>query len=251
MTRLKTIGLALLALFVFSAIAATAAQAEEAPYWSIEGTRLAAGKTFEILGKSTEKQTLTAGADKVECEKVEFKSGTVLLGSNAGEPGKSDEGLHYTKCKVAGNGTPCEVTNEEVNSEPLQNELAYAQNKTSLVIEVFPIKGKILAELKFTGSGCSVKSTKVTGVAVAGIFTDATPPVLLELPTPVAQAESFLLKIVPASHSHIWLIKAGVGTEVETEEVDGFGAEATLAGTILVLLGVHGTSLTTKWSPLL
>jgi len=251
MTRIKTIGLALLAVFAFSAIAATAAQAEEAPYWSIEGTRLAAGKTFEILAKANGNQTLTASTGQViTCTAFSLKPGAVLLGSNAGEPGKSDETIKYTGCTVSGNGTSCAVENGTVETKPLTNELAYASNKKSLVVEFVPVTGKVLAEFKFTGT-CTLTTTKVTGVAVAGAFTDATTPVLLELPTAVTPAESFLLKLTNTSTEKIWLIKGGTGTEVETEEINSFGAGSKLAGTALILLGVHGTSVTTKWSPLL
>jgi len=44
---------ALLGVFAFSAVAAAAAQAEEAPFWSIGGTRLEEGKTHYITAKST------------------------------------------------------------------------------------------------------------------------------------------------------------------------------------------------------
>jgi len=251
MTRIKTIGLALLAVFAFSAVAATAAQAEEAPYWSIEGTRLAAGKTFELVAKAKGNQVLTAGTTTVTCTAFSLNPGAVLLGSNAGEPGKSDETIKYTGCTVAGQGSTCAVENGTVETAPLTNELAYASNKKSLVVEFVPVTGKTLATLKFTGTCAIGLSTKVTGVAVAGAFTDAEPPVLLELPNAVASASSFLLKIVETSSTKIWLIKGGTGTEVETEELNSFGVGSHLAGTALIQLAVHGTPVSTKWSPLL
>ena len=98
MKRAKTMGVILLALFAFSAVAATAAQAEEAPYWSIEGTRLAAGKTAELTVKAVTNQVLTAAGITVTCKRLAVEKGAVLLGSEPGEPGKNDETLHYTKC---------------------------------------------------------------------------------------------------------------------------------------------------------
>jgi len=252
MKRAKTMGVVLLALFAFSAIAATAAQAEEAPFWSIQGTRLAAGKTFELTAKAKTNQTLTAAGITITCTALALKEGAVLLGSNAGEPGRSDEIIKYTGCKVAGNGEPCEVATpgkEEVVTEALTNELAYASNKKSLVVEFKPIKGTILSKLKFSGSGCKETETSVHGVAVAKALTEA--EVLLELPNAVAQATSFLLKIEPTVKTKIWLITAGVGSEVETEEITAFGHEATLAGTALILLAEKGKSVEKLWSPLL
>jgi hypothetical protein len=255
MTRIKTIGLALLAVFAFSAIAATAAQAEgteKAPYWSIEGTRLAAGKTFEIVAKAVGNQTLTAGANVVTCTAFKLKPGAVLLGSSlAGEPGKSDETIQYSGCTVAGNGTGCTVTGGTIETEPLTNELVYSENKKSLQVELFPVKGKVLAEFHFTAP-CTILSSKVTGVVVAGVFTGAAEnPVLLELPNTVTQGESFKLKIIEKAKPPVWLIKAGTGELAENEELNAFGVSSILSGTALIQLAVHGTAVTTKWSPLL
>jgi hypothetical protein len=259
MTRLQATAAVLLAACAFSTIAAAAAQAEEAPYWSIEGTRLAAGKTFEISAKAVGSEGgvpptafhLLGGDPEVTCTALKFAKGSVLLGSNAGEPGKADETFEYSGCSVTGNGEPCEPTNKEVKTEPLTNELAYAANKKSLVMLFTPVKGKTYATLQFTGSGCKEASAKATGVAVAGVYTDVTSPVLLELPNPVAQAESFRVKFTEISPEKIWLIKGGTGSEVETEEVTFFGEPGRIFGTTLLSLAVKGTSINKKWSPLL
>jgi hypothetical protein len=257
MTRIKTIGVALLAVLAFSTVAATAAQAEEAPYWSIEGTRLAAGKTAEITAKfyGTGAQTLTAGADTITCTSLKLAKGSVLLGSEPGEPGKSNEILEYSGCTVTGNGTKCGVTNKEVKTEQLTNELAYAENKKSLVVEFTPRAGHRLAEPKFTaeaGGTCTLASTKVTGLVVAGVFTDpeanggSGEPVLLELGTTVVPSTSFVLKTIAKNKVKIWLITGGAGTSFEPEELNAFGGEAILNNAALILLASG-----LKWSPLL
>ena len=123
------------------------------------------------------------------CKKLELVKGAVLLGSNAGEPGKSDETIKYNECTVTGNGEPCEVESPgkgEIVTEPLTNELAYASNKKSLVVEFKPVKGKKLLVLKFTGTGCKETETSVTGQVVAQVLT-APGEVLLELPTAVTR----------------------------------------------------------------
>jgi hypothetical protein len=258
MARLQLIGVALLGVFALGGIAAVAAQAEGtegAPYWSIEGTRLAAGKTFEILAKSVSaEQTLTAGTDIVTCKTLKLKPGAVLLGSNGNEPGKSDETFQYGGCTVTGNGTKCAVENGTMETEPLTNELAYAENKKSLVIEFDPVKSHVLATLHFVpeaGGSCTVSTTKLTGLIVAKVLTDEASPKLLELPNHVTQAESFLLEAPSTTIRHIWLITAGTGIAFETEELNDFGATSVFTGTALIALAVHGTSVTTKWSPLL
>ena len=50
-SRVRLMLVALLGVFAFSAVAAAAAQAEEAPFWSIGGTRLEEGKTHYITAK--------------------------------------------------------------------------------------------------------------------------------------------------------------------------------------------------------
>ena len=50
-SRVRLMLVALLGVFAFSAVVAAAAQAEEAPFWSREGTRLAKGETHYITSK--------------------------------------------------------------------------------------------------------------------------------------------------------------------------------------------------------
>jgi hypothetical protein len=261
MRRLQATGVALLVACALGAIAATAAQAEEAPYWSIEGTRLAAGKTFEITAKAvgTEGSEVKKGGVllppqagiEIGCKKVKFAKGAVLLGSNAGEPGKADETIEYSECVQTGAGEPCEVTKGEVKTEPLTNELAYAENKKSLVVTYTPAKGKTYTVVHFTGTGCTLAEAVIKGVVVAGVYTDAEPPVLLELPNGVAQAESFLFSSQRVSKSKIWLIKGGTGAAVETEEITFAGLEGYVSGTLLINLAEKGEPVKRKWSPLL
>jgi hypothetical protein len=249
MNRIRTIGVVLLALFAFSAVVATAAQAEEqGPYWSIEGTRLAAGKTFEVAAKQIGAQTLSAKPDAVACSSLSWAPGSVLLGSNGSEPGKADATITYKGCTVTGNGEECEIENGEVKTVPLSAEPAYSSNKKSVVLEFKPTTGKTLATIKFTGTCTISPSTTVAGEVVAGVLTDAEPPVLLELGTTPPQATSFLLKLTNKAKEKIFLVKGGTGTEVETEEVTAFGHSGSLGGISLISLAVKGTTVTKSWS---
>jgi hypothetical protein len=228
---------ALLTMIALSAARTAAAQAEEAPYWTIEGTRLAAGKTAEVTAKALTSKVLTAGTTEIACTRGELAKGSVLVGSNAGEPGKSEGIVKLSGCRVTGNGEPCEIASpgkEEVATAPLVGELGYATNKKSLVGVASPKKGKIFATIKFTGSGCKETETEIRGSIAGGILTDG--EVLLELPNAVAQATSFIGKSLDQTKSNVWLIKGGVGSEVETEELNAFGHEAKLSGTDLASL---------------
>jgi hypothetical protein len=251
MSRFRLTGVVMLVVCAFCAVVAVAAQAEEAPYWSIEGTRLAAGKTAEVTAKAVGNQTLTAGLVVVTCTSAKLKPGAVLLGSNAGEPGKSDEVWELSGCSVSGNGTGCKVAGEKITSEPLTDELAYAENKKSLVLELTPVTGKTIAVLKFEGT-CTVAETSLKGVLVAQVWTDKEGKAgeLLTLPNTVAQAESFILKLTGTARTRIWLIKGGTGASVE-DETTAFGGEAAGAGELLLLLATNGVSNGKLWSPLL
>jgi hypothetical protein len=147
---------------------------------------------------------------------------------------------------VTGNGSGCKVVGEKITTEPLTNELAYAENKKSLVVEFTPVTGKTLWVLKFEGT-CEVLETSVKGVVVAQGWTDSggVAGELLELGKTAVQAESFVLKLPGKSKNTIWLIKGGTGASV-AEETTSFGGEAAFAGEALI-------SLVSKklWSPLL
>jgi hypothetical protein len=236
MKRMSSMASALFTLIALNTIVTAVAQAEEAPYWSIEGTRLTAGRTAEATAKPKGSKVFTAGTIEVTCTGGELEKGAVIIGSEPGEPGKSEGVIRLTGCTVRGNGEPCEVSNKEVVTETLVGELAYAANKKSLVGLSTPKKGKVFTIGKFTGMGCKETEAAVRGSIVGGIYTDAEPPVLLELPTAVVLAKSFVGKSVVTSRSKIWVIKGGVGSEVETEELTAMGHEAELAGTDLASL---------------
>jgi hypothetical protein len=133
----------------------------------------------------------------------------------------------------------------------LTNELAYAENKKSLIGETAPASGKTLAIVHYEGSGCAATEIPVKGVAVDEWWTDSggIAGELIELGKPVTQAESFILKQTNVSKTKIWLIKGGTGASVEDEVTYG-GTEATLGGEILCLLATNGVSNKKRWSPL-
>jgi hypothetical protein len=257
MGRLKLAGLALLVSSSLSVIVVTTANAEGtegAPYWSIEGSRLAAGKTQEVIGKAVSNKVLTATTGQViVCTSGKLKPGAVLIGSNGNEPGRAEGVVELRGCTVTGNGTKCTVEGGGINTEPLTGELAYAENKKSLVGVSAPKKGKVFATIHFTpetGGSCTVASTKVTGEVVGKGLTDESTPVLLELPNHVAPAASWLGEAPTTAIRHLWVVTAGTGKAVETEEINAFGAEAVLTGKDLALLATNGVSNGKLWSPL-
>jgi hypothetical protein len=229
MTRIKTIGLTLLAVSAFGAIAASAAQAEEAPFWSVNGSRLKAGETRNITSSVTpgSKFLIKMGTDVITCTAFKLKVG-VLLGSNAGEPGTSDEVVVFEGCTIAGNGTPCNVANgKTITTENVKSELVENSAKKQLLTEFFPAAGVIFANLKFEGTGCEMTETKVEGSVAAEALTEK--GAVIELPGPAESAVTGKLKFPATSIKKIWLIKGGTGSEVAVA-LKSFGVATTLEG---------------------
>jgi hypothetical protein len=251
------------------AVAASAAQAEEAPFWSIAGTRLAAGKTHFITAKVFNGGSLTLTTPKlgvtIICTGLSFPFETgVILGSEAENPGTNNEVAHFTGCTVTGNGEKCNVENKEITTKPIKSELVETVEEVekvkkagkNLLVEFSPFSGEVFVEIKFkeeTGGKCTNKTAKVTGSVAAEVLNEKEEPV--KLPNTLQEGTSWLTRFPATAIERVWLVKAGVGKEVEVGPLLLAGDDSTETGTALVLLAkVTGTELesetTTKWSPL-
>ncbi len=211
-SRVRLMLVALFGVLALGAMTAVASQAANpAPRWSIGGRNLEANETHYITAKAyptaaSPTFTLTAGsgatAKTVSCESVRLKSG-VLLGTAAETAGKNNEVIEFFgKCEVTNNGTPCKVTEpivtNPVKSELVETEKAVPGTSGSLLVLFEPeVKANGFVKLEFTGSGCVVKETIVSGQAVAQVLTDpenGTLGSLVELPkVNSAEAKSWLL----------------------------------------------------------
>ncbi len=259
-SRVRLMLVALLGVFAFSAVAAAAAQAEEAPFWSIGGTRLAAGKTHYITTKiynvtgQAEGVTLKAATGQTfHCTTMKLKEG-VLLGSNVGNPGTNDEVIEFSgECTVANNGTGCKVK-EPIVTNSVKSELAESEKSTTaiLLMEFFTTSGP-LAKLTFEGTGCVIKETTVSGKLAAEVREDpnnGTLGAVVKLPNEKKEAKSWLLNFPTTPITHVWLIKNEIGEETKLELVS-FSERAAVSGTALILLAnAKSESEETLWSPL-
>ena len=261
--RVRPMLVALLGVFAFSAVAAAAAQAEEAPFWTVpksegskETKRLAAGETRFITAKSY--NTIVFGAPslgiRIACPAVKLKNG-VLLGSNAGEPGAGSAVLEFEKngtenCAQTGNGTACKVV-EPIVSTNVRAELVENTTKKKLLVEFKPETARFTT-IKFEGT-CNIGETSTEGSVAAEVLTDPNNGTLgeaVELPNTHKVATSWLLNFPETPIRKVWLIKAGVGSEVSVGLLAA-GEEVTLEGTALVLLAnSKRETVEEKWSPL-
>jgi len=256
---------ALLGVFAFSAVAATAAEAEEAPFWSIGGTRLAAGETHYITAKvynvtgSTSGFTLTAGTNSIHCESIRLKEG-VLLGSAASNPGTNDEVIEFFgTCRQTGNGPETCRPAEPIVTKNVKSELVESEKgeKGSLLTEFKPETGSTFVTIHFEGTGCILTETAVTGSVAGKVLTDpnnGTLGELVSLPNGKKEAKSWLLNFPTTPVTSVWLIKGGTG-ETTSIKLTAFSETATLSGTALILLAKKNSSgeivsEEINWSPL-
>jgi hypothetical protein len=264
MKRFRSIGVALLAVFALGAVVSSAAQAEEAPYFTIGGTRLVAGKTHNIDARLKANFVLTdaSGSSSITCTGLGIVGG-VLLGSNAGTHGSDNEVTVFSGCKLTGNGPACHLseteggstTTEVITTEPLKSELVENVESGHVgkqLLELFTpaVKAKGFVKLNFGGE-CSLKSTIVSGSTVAEAVLDNASEGAVELGQTPQQRTSWLIRFPASPIKKVWLISGGVGKEVETGQ-ESFNEESIQHGTALVLLA--GTKFQSEpnalWSPL-
>jgi hypothetical protein len=129
--RVRLILVTLFGVLALGALTAAAAQAVEAPRWSISGTGHAEGKTHFITAKiySTNVKLVT-GKVVITCTGLKLKEGS-LLDSSAGNAGKNNEVVEINTCTVSGNVggktiEKCKV-GEPIKTTPLLSELVESE----------------------------------------------------------------------------------------------------------------------------
>jgi hypothetical protein len=260
MKRFRLIGVVLVAVFALGVVVASAAQAEEAPFWTVTGTRLEAGQTRFISAKEVVPFVLSGDGLEITCTKTSILPHGVLLGSEPGNPGTNDETVTFETCKVVGNEKTkgekpeCEKIIEPINTANLTSELVLDTTKTKLLVLFQPASGSLLTELKFP-KGCKIEAAKVTGSVLAEVTTDETTEKPIETSSPKEQKESWNLRFPAAQPVDVWLIKGGTGKEVEAKALQIAGTTAKLSGVALILLAELNSKeelISTKelWSPL-
>jgi hypothetical protein len=259
---------ALFGVLALGALTAAAAQAVEAPRWSIAGTDLPEGKTHFITAKTyTGSFTLKGAGNTITCKAISLEEG-VLLGSAAGNAGKNNEIVEFTECSVEGPGvTKCKIG--PILTNPLISELVETEKaepektKGSLLVLFEPAPGSNgFATLKFTAEkeGKCPAETIVTGSVAAQVLTDPEKPptlgTLVTLEGGATEANSWLLNFPATAIRKVTRISGGKSSE-KAVELFSFSEESVEAGVALILLGernAKGELVTEaspkKWSPL-
>jgi len=269
--RVRLMLVALFGVLALGALTAAAAQAVEAPRWSIGGTDLAEGKTHYISTKAYRPFVLRTGNITLTCTVAKLKEGS-LLGSSAGNPGKDNEVIEFSTCTIKGTvgGKTIEkckpsepIVTSAITSELVETEKAVPGTSGSLLTLFAPAAGSVFTTFTFTPEtgGVCPSTTKVTGQVIGQVLTDPEkePELgkLVELPNVnSAEAKSWLINFPSTPILKVTLIKGGVATEVTDKQLEAFTEPATLEGTALVLLAKKNAttglleSEETKWSPL-
>jgi hypothetical protein len=243
MKRFRLVMLAALVVFVFGAIAATAAQATEGPLYKVEGVRLAEGATKEIIAETApgSKWHFEGGGIVVNCTKNSVIKGAKIIGEKPKNAATSEETVLFEGCTVEKNGAGCKVEKERVTTEPLTNTLDF-QNQTPTAGEKILVlfKGKssaVLAKIKFEGVCEKFKEQLVVEGSFCGHLdwfngTKITP--LLVGSEPAAQ-EKLLINVPNPQPSVIWVEKEGTREEVKVSP-KAAGKVAALEGEANVLI---------------
>jgi len=234
MTRIKLMGLALVAIFAFSAIAATAASAVEGPFLKVEGSRLGAGETRLLLASAKENFILTAAAGPViTCKTTSLPIGSEMqiIGSAGKNGGTSLEAIAFGGCTQEKNGEACTVENEKIQTNLVVNLLGYAsETRGGPILVLFaPDTGKVFVTVKFSGT-CTFPTTSVEGTVI-GLARVGGVNVQPGAGTEKTHGEVTFDNV----GSTIWLEKEGVLTSVKSG-MKAFGLAANLKGTALLLV---------------
>jgi len=270
MKRIRLIGVALLALFAFGG-AASAAQAETAPSFTIGGTRLIAGRTHNFDARQFGAHNFILSVPglslKVECTGLSTEEG-VLLGSNPGKPGRDNEIVVFSGCKLKeGNGAPnCELTTVShgaVGTTTLKtNPLVSEQVETvesghvgkQLLEELLPAPAfsPQFIVLNFGGTGCTLFQGAVQGSVAAENLLDNTSEGKIELGQAPQERTSWLLRFPETPITEVWLISGEGAGKGQEDKLESFGTSAIVSGVALVLLVSTKRALEPNalWSPL-
>lgn len=159
MRIVKRIGVVLVAVFAFSAVAAIGtATATEGPFFKTEGATLKEGESRLLLVTAKEPFLLSSNlSQKIECSSLTLPDAARMhiFGVAAGNGGTSIETLQYSGCKVIEGFAGCEVLNKTITTVPVLNLLGYASAaKGGPVLVLFePETNKRFVNIAFENKG--------------------------------------------------------------------------------------------------
>ena len=164
--------IALLALACACAMGAVPAQAythTAGPVWTINGAKLGAGESHEVLSASSSGEyTMSTGGTRpitVTCKNQAVENASIT----GGVPSTIKATLKLSECSVTGNGTGCKVK-EPLVTKPLTGQIGYAtKERTGKILTRFEGSKGELFEVRFEGAPCTVHARDGEGSVIAEI----------------------------------------------------------------------------------
>jgi hypothetical protein len=210
----------LLVVLVFSAIAASSAQAAtEGPFYKVSGARLASGSTKAMTLKRKENMTMSWSGVVFTCTGVSGLSGTKIAGSSGANSATSEATLAFTGCTVNGAGNGCVVENEKITTSLLKGTLGYATSTRTGKLEMLlkAASGSTFMNVHFheqTGGECRFPSgLTVEGKAVVYVHNGSS---VAEVGVNEVQAKTNEIEFKPNYGTKIWTESAGVLSEAQS-----------------------------------
>jgi len=217
-SQVRGLVLAMVAALAFAAVAASAAQATEGPFFKVSGARLGSGETKALKVSAKENLLITGGLSGiiVSCRVASASSGAKIVGSAGANSSTSEEVLVFSGCTVTGAGEGCTVENETITTSALKGTLGYATStRTGRLTEVLkPASGKAFATIKFVeniGGECKLFALPVEGSIVANLSGGGS---AVEVGVNETQGKVRELVFPSARVKEIWTESAGALTKV-------------------------------------
>jgi hypothetical protein len=218
---------ALVAVFVMSAVVATSAEAAEGPFYKASGARLKAGESSELKASVSKAYVMTWGTFKFACTAQKLAAGAKIIGSSGASAGTGEETIVFEGCTVEGNGSGCELENKKITTTAIGSELAYgAKERAGKVLSLFkPVSGSVFATLKFVGT-CAINTMVLEGSVTAEAWSGAK---AVEVGKEPAEAVANEVKFPETSIKKVWIEKAR-RLEEKKPVLQGFGKVLTIVG---------------------
>jgi hypothetical protein len=169
-TRVALLGV--LALFIASGIATSAASAA-GPYWRVNGTRLAQGASKQVKlqskGVTVLKGEALGATVEIECHNS-YSEGAAIEGQGNFQ-GQDKGRVVFEQCTVGGTAG-CTAVAEPIKTNQIKSYLAYdPNNKQQKFIDVFePQQGSTFVVLRLSGGVFCPAEAAVAGAAAAEII---------------------------------------------------------------------------------
>jgi hypothetical protein len=227
MRRTRIIFLATVVTLALGAIAASAAQATEGPFYKVEGVRLLAGEKLAVEGKIAKEYVLSAASVKISCTAQKLKEAE-LIGSTGANAATGNDVSEFENCSVAGNGAGCKLKNTTIATESTTKTFDFSVlARIGILFFIRPTKGSVFAKIQFANDAeCTLPSTSIEGTTEAEVWSGGK---AVEVGSEPASAASIEINF-PATPATKGFIEEGGALKEVKPSLKAFGKAASLIG---------------------